>query len=165
MAKRILYKAYVKVLVWFGLAVDISSRATGPEGILSNFTENHFIFDGVECGGMEGFLQSLKHEDVAKQLRVCSLYGVRAKRKGTRRWMDKQTVYWKGRGIDRQGEEFQRLVRAAFRAMHGQCPQFRDALAQTGTKRLYHSMGKTDPRATILTEKEFCDILDELRKL
>lgn len=155
----------MKVLSWLGLAVDISSRSTGPEGVLSNFTENHFLFDGVECGGMEGFLQSLKHKNVEKQVRVCSLYGVKAKRKGKHKWMEKQIVYWKGRGIDRHGEEFRSLVRAAFRAMYEQCQQFRDALAQTGSKRLYHTMGKTDPRDTILTEKEFCDILDELRRV
>lgn len=40
--------------------------------------------------------------------------------------------------------------------MFEQCPKFREALAATGNKRLFHSMGKTDPRQTILTEKEFC---------
>lgn len=81
MATRILHKAKVKVLTWLGLAIDISSKDIGPEAILSNFTENHFVYDGVECGGMEGFLQSLKYEDEAKQIRVCALFGVKAKRK------------------------------------------------------------------------------------
>lgn len=164
MTKRILHKIYVKILTLSGLAVDISSTNKGLGAILSNFTENHFIFDGVACGGMEGFLQSLKHEAQEKQLKVCALYGVRAKRKGTYRWKETQTVFWKGRKIDRHGEEFQQLVRQAYRAMFDQCPKFRNALAATGKKKLFHSMGKTDPRATILTEKEFCDMLTEQRK-
>ncbi|MDE6097379.1 MAG: hypothetical protein K2L80_08355 [Muribaculaceae bacterium] len=163
MNNRALYKIYVKVQTWFGLAVDISSKEYGPAGILSNFTENHFVFDGVECGGMEGFLQSLKHADTEKQLKVCALYGVRAKRKGTWKWIETQTVYWKGECIDRHGEQFQTLVRRAFLAMHEQCPKFRDALSATGKKKLYHTMGKSDPSQTILTEHEFCNILTELR--
>ncbi len=30
-------------------------------------------------------------------------------------------------------------------------------------KRLFHSIGKTNPKETILTEKEYCSILTELR--
>lgn len=163
MATRILHKAKVKVLTWLGLAIDISSREYGPAAILSNFTENHFVFDGVECGGMEGFLQSLKHEDAEKQLRVCALFGVKAKRKGSWKWVENQTVYWKGNKINRHSAEFQSLVRGAFRAMFEQCPKFRNALSETGKKALYHTMGREDPSRTILTEKEFCDILTELR--
>lgn len=161
--KRILHKIHVKTLCLLGLAVDISSTQHGPGAILSNFTENHFVFDGVECGGMEGFLQSLKHADTEKQIRVCALYGVRAKRKGSYHWKETQTVYWKGREIDRHGEEFQQLVKSAYQAMFEQCPKFRDALVATGNKRLFHSMGKTDPRQTILTEKEFFDHLTARR--
>ena len=164
MTTRPLHKAKVKVLTWLKLAIDISSKKRGPEAILSNFTENHFVFDGVDCGGMEGFLQSLKHEDMAKQKRVCALYGVKAKRKGTWRWMENQTIYWKGQSISRHSDEFQVLVRSAFRAMYEQCAKFREALSDTGNKKLYHTMGKQDPHKTILTEKEFCDILTELRK-
>lgn len=39
MKTRILHKAKVKILTWFGRALDISSREEGPGGILSNFTE------------------------------------------------------------------------------------------------------------------------------
>lgn len=163
MKRRLLHKLKVKILSIVGLAVDISSREYGPAAILSNFTENHFVFDGVECGGMEGFVQALKHEDVEKQKKICALWGVRAKRKGKGNWKITQTVYWKGRQISRHSDEFQLLVRDAFRAMFEQCPKFREALAATGRKNLYHSMGKADPRDTILTEHEFCSILTDLR--
>lgn len=164
MTQRIFHRMYVRVLSWLGLAIDISSKDSGPEAILSNFTENHFVFDDIPCGGMEGFLQSLKHEDKEKQLRVCSLHGVKAKRKGTHKWKLNQIIFWKGRKIERNGEEFLQLVRQAYHAMFEQCPLFRNALAETGNKRLFHSMGKTNPCQTILTEKEFCNILTELKK-
>ena len=44
-----------------------------------------------------------------------------------------------------------------------QCPKFREALMATGNKRLYHTIGNTNPHDTILTEKELCAILTELR--
>lgn len=61
--KRQLHTLWVKILCSLGLALDISSSPKGAAGILSNFTENHFFFDGVNCASMEGFLQSLKHSD------------------------------------------------------------------------------------------------------
>lgn len=48
--------------------------------------------------------------------------------------------------------------------MAEQCPLFWNALLSTGHKRLYHSMGNPDATKTILSEKEFCSILTELRK-
>ena len=73
-------------------------------------------------------------------------------------------MYWKGESIDRHSTQFLELVRRAFRAMFEQSPRFRDALLATGHKKLYHTMGKSDPRQTILTEREFCDLLTELRR-
>lgn len=78
--------------------------------------------------------------------------------------MKSQTVYWKGLSINRHSDAFQSLVLDAFKAMFRQCPKFSDALAATGNKILFHTMGKQDPHQAILTEKEFCDILTELRK-
>lgn len=148
-----------------GLAIDISSVRKGPAGILSNFTENHFIFDGIECRSMEGFLQSLKHKDPLVQKTICTLIGKYAKRKSEHGWKETQTVHWKGKPINRQSEEFESLVQEAYKAMAEQCAQFRNALFATGKKRLYHSIGEQDASKTILTEKEFCTILTELRKI
>lgn len=159
-----IHKLKIKALCWFGLAVDISSTLKGAAGILSNFTENHFTFDGVECGSMEGFLQSLKHQEPEVQERICAFVGKYAKRKSVHGWKETQTIHWKGQPIDRHSEDFQSLVRKAYRAMAEQCPLFRNSLMSTGRKRLYHSMGNPDATKTILTDKEFCSILTELRK-
>lgn len=59
--------------------------------------------------------------------------------------------------------KFQGLVRKAYLAMSEQCPEFSEALKATKNKRLFHSIGNPNPKDTILTEKELCDILTELR--
>lgn len=121
--KRKLHKLKVKMLCFFGCAIDISSAPTGLAAILSNFTENHFVFDGLECGSMEGFLQSLKHPDSEVQKRICMLIGKYAKRKSIHGWKETQTVHWQGKPIGRHSDEFQSLIRNAYRAMAEQCAQ------------------------------------------
>ncbi len=162
--KRKLHKLKVKFLCRIGFGIDISSVDYGVAGLLSNFTENHFVFNGMECASMEGFIQSLKHADTEVQERICSLVGKYAKRKSIHGWKETQTIHWKGHPIDRHSKDFQSLVRKAYRTMADQCSLFKNALLSTGRKRLYHSMGNPDATKTILTEKEFCSILSELRK-
>lgn len=40
--------------------LDIHSKGLYPSNVLSNLCDNGFCFDGIVCGSMEGFLQSLK---------------------------------------------------------------------------------------------------------
>lgn len=65
--------------------------------------------------------------------------------------------------INRHSEEYQSFIRKVYHAMFDQCTKFREALKATGTKRLFHTIGNPDSHNTILTEKELCDILTELR--
>ena len=37
--------------------LDIRSKGLYPSNVLSNMYSNGFLFDGMECGSMEGFLQ------------------------------------------------------------------------------------------------------------
>lgn len=170
MAARILHKAKVKVLTLLGLALDIHSKGKWPSYALSNFYHNSFALDGVSCRSMEGFVQGLKCSDINEQLRICKMRGKRAKQfgqkvKGNPQYdIETKDVYWAGTQINRHSTEFQKLMRRAYRAMFDQCPKFRDALKATGNKRLFHTIGNPDPHQTILTEKEFCDILTELRR-
>lgn len=46
-------------------------------------------------------------------------------------WQTDQIVWWKGHAIDRQGKEFQSLIRQAYQAMFDQSERFRAALMQT----------------------------------
>lgn len=152
------------MLVRLGKAVDIWSTGKYPADVLSNLAGNSFCIDGVPCGSMEGFLQSLKFKDKDEQRRICSLSGKEAKEMSTTDWQASQIVWWQGVAIGRQADELRGLVCRAYRALYEQNMRFRNALTATTGKRLYHSHGGHDPHKTILTEKEFIQILTKLRE-
>lgn len=77
---------YIKGLVLLGRAVDIWSRGEYPADVLSNLCSNGFRFDGMICGSMEGFLQSLKQRDKEKQRQICSMKSRNAKKQSSRGW-------------------------------------------------------------------------------
>lgn len=164
MARRLFHKIHVRILTWLGLALDIHSRGRYPSYMLSNFYPHEFEFDGVKCGSMEGFLQAIKTPDLKRQEMVCALSRREAKLRSTDTWKKEQNVYWRGRVYNRHGNHFQFLVRRAYRAMSAQCPKFREALVASGHRRLCHTIGRSDPRDTILTESELTAILTELRE-
>ena len=143
--------------------IDIYSKGEYPANILSNFAPNRFTFDGVACASMEGFLQSLKYRNPKKQISVCGLTGKDAKKAGTRKFLWKITgnLYWKGKRYKRRSEAFEALRLAAYRALLENVT-FRAALKCAKGKRLTHSMGKHDPRRTVLTEEEFIGYLNTL---
>lgn len=143
--------------------LDIRSNGVYPSNVLSNLCSNGFRFDGVLCGSMEGFLQSLKHQDRDKQRQICSMKGGNARKHSVTSWQTDQIVWWKGQAYDRQSEEYQKLIRRAYQAMFDQSERFRSALMQTRGITLIHSSGEESPYRTILTEQEFCQILTEMR--
>lgn len=143
--------------------LDIRSNGLYPSGVLSNLCSNGFRFDRMVCGSMEGFLQSLKRQDRDKQRQICSMKGGNARKMSVTSWQTDQIVWWKGQAIDRQGKEYQDLLRRAYQAMFEQNERFRMALMQTRGMTLTHSEGETNPYKTILTPAEFCGILTELR--
>ena len=146
--------------------IDISSRMKDyPEfAPLSTLGDKPFVFDGVECAGLEGFLQALKTPDREQQIEICSFKGPHAKNFGSKiYWQDKQTLYWAGRAYGRHTEEYQELISRAYQACYDQCEDFRILLAKTGNAILKHSIGKDDPTQTILTIDEFIGRLVRLR--
>lgn len=143
--------------------LDIRSNGLYPSNVLSNLCSNGFRFDGMVCGSMEGFLQSLKRKDLDKQRQVCGMKGGNARKMSVTSWQTDQIIWWKGMAIDRQSDDYQQLIRRAYQAMFEQNERFRTALMQTRGITLIHSSGEDNPYKTILTPAEFCDILTELR--
>lgn len=143
--------------------LDIRSNGIYPSNVLSNLCSNGFRFEGVVCGSMEGFLQSLKQKDRDKQLRICSMKGGNARKHSVTSWQTDQIVWWKEQAYDRQSEEYQKLLRRAYQAMFDQSERFRAALMSTRGITLIHSSGEENPYKTILTEQEFCQILTDMR--
>ena len=145
--------------------IDIYSKGEYPSNVLSNFYPNQFIFDGIKCGSMEGLLQSLKYKSIKKQQEICLLSGKEAKKKGKYKFFWKLTgnIYWKGRKIKRASQDFKALVLNAYIAL-SQNEEFKKAIKATENKTLIHSIGNHNERKTILTEEEFIDCLNQVRK-
>ena len=139
--------------------IDIHGEGQGVSRSLSNFTHHRFMFDGVHCSSMEGFLQSLKYKDPNEQSRVCGLSGWDAKRAGGEQdnvWKHEQTLWWQGESYDRHGDKYQKLLDRVYRALAHQNTDFREALLSTGNEILTHKVGKSNPYDTCLTENELC---------
>jgi hypothetical protein len=148
--------------------LDIGSKGGYPAGELSNFTAREFEIDGVLCGSMEGFLQSLKFEKEHIQVEVCKLIGATAKKRGSERnsqWKLKRGLWWKGEFLPRKSEEYLRLLDRAFIEMAKASEKFRTALIDSGDLILTHHIGRSSELETVLTQIEFCSRLMKLRKL
>jgi hypothetical protein len=148
--------------------MDIGSGSGYPSSALSNFSPHAFVFDGVPCASMEGFLQSLKFDKPHIQVEVCKLVGLAAKFRGKKRnkaWKSRQTLWWKGVAYDRHGDAYQELLDGAYNAMCAQSDSFRRALVASGKSVLSHSIGWNKEADTVLTEREFCARLTRLRAI
>ena len=146
--------------------IDIHSKSPFPSCVLSNFHKSKFTLDGIKINSMEGFLQSLKTSDANLQKKICKLIGKEAKNAGNtlkEQGFDIHTIFWNGKEIDRFSEEYQELLQRAYEAKFRQDPLFRKALKATEGKTLIHSIGLQNKQETILTEKEFISLLEELR--
>ncbi len=134
--------------------MDIHSKGEYPSNVLSNFAPHKFEIDGIECGGMEGFLQSLKYRNIKKQNAVCALSGKEAKKAGSKKrlWKITHNVWWQGKKIKRTGAEFQALISRAYDEMLKN-ENFKQALKDSGSEELTHSIGGSNPKNTIMTEK------------
>lgn len=143
--------------------MDIGAGNDYPSCALSNFARHPFTFRGVKCASMEGLLQSFKFSSPEMQKYVCTLVGRTAKFTGKKKaWHQTQTLYWNGKPIKRDSQEYQDLLDEAY-----DCPYqnegFRRALAATRRATLTHSIGKSDMRRTVLTTSGFCSRLRKLR--
>lgn len=146
--------------------LDIYSKGEYPSNVLSNFYPNEFTFDGVKCGSMEGFLQSLKYKSIKKQQKICLISGKEAKKKGKHKFLWKLTgnIHWQGKKIKRQSQDYKDLILNAYIAL-SQNEEFIKAIKATENKVLIHSIGSKDERKTILTEKEFINSLNYIRNI
>lgn len=146
--------------------MDIKSGQGYPAGALSNFAPHPFVFEGVNCNSMEGFLQSLKFKNVEMQNHICTLVGYSAKKAGANKnWQRDQTLYWRGLPYLRKSDGYQTLLDEAYWALYSQNSKARAALVATQGANLTHSIGRTKKSETILTKQEFCSRLMRIRDI
>ena len=147
--------------------MDIGYKCKYPLDVLSNFTKTNIQYDGVQINSIEGFLQSLKTPDIDKQKKICSLVGYSAKKQGNKlkkkKIFDNEHLYWQGKMFLRNSQEYQEMLKAVFTIKYKNDIKFRNALNKTGEHKLTHSIGKNDPKQTILTIDEFVNLLINLR--
>ena len=156
-------RVFIEAHLYRDDTIDINSRAAGPAGRLSNYTERHFILDGVECRSIEGALQSLKCPDVNQQRDICRLVGGWATRAGKAfDWEKDQLLYWRGDVYPRRSVEYHQLISRIYDAAFEQDFSFREDLSALRDKEIGHRMGRTNPSQTILTRQEFISQLKRL---
>jgi len=147
---------------------DICYKFNFPYNVLCNFTASQFKHDGVKIYSMEGFLQSLKVKDKPTQEKICTLPGFLAKKVGNylkkSGKFDRTTVYWQGQEYNRNTKEFTKVIDRAYDSKFKQDRLFRTVLNSSKGRTLTHTIGKSDPMDTILTEEEFIQHLDKLRE-
>jgi len=144
--------------------MDIKLGGKYPSSALSNLATHHFVFDGVECHSMEGFLQGIKFKDVNMQIEICKLTGKGAKKAGAKKkWQKTQTLWWKGKPIKRESDEYQALLDGAYEALFTQNKKAAKALLATQNANLTHSLGRRKMSETVLTKQEFCSRLMNMR--
>ena len=144
--------------------MDIKSGKDYPASALSNFAPHPFSFRGVECNSMEGLLQALKFKNPEMATFTCTLVGRKAKAHGRgKNWQEKQTLWWNGEAIKRDSDEYQELLDEVFNAMFDQNEKAKKALLASGSAVLKHSIGRTKQSETVLTKKEFCSRLTQIR--
>jgi len=145
--------------------LDINITIEYPYKLLSNLHKNFFTIDGIDCGSMEGFIQSLKFEDENMQRHICSLNGAKAKTAGRSvEWWRKQELWWKGKAYQRDSKEYQDLLNQAFYEMLIQNERVRNALLDTVGHEIVHTIGGTNPKKTVLTQDEYCSRLIKMRE-
>jgi hypothetical protein len=143
--------------------IDIHSQMPGIPGILSNLHPKAFIMNGLFYGSIEGFLQGLRCKDPVRQQEIFRLVGIQAKRTGYENPIKNNTLYYKGLPFDRHSDYYQKLLDKAFMCCFVQNDIFQKALYDSVGHELAHSIGKTDPNDTILTNQEFLSRLDKIR--
>ena len=140
-------------------------RSTGLAHKLSNLCGYEFVLDGIRCGSIEGFLQSLKFRDDADAHSVRRLNGTKcffAGQKGNG-WKVGQVLWWNGVGYQRSSKEYAMLLERAYNACFDQNEVFSDALFMSRHYELRHDFGKTDMMDSVLTRTEYLYNLYRLR--
>ena len=146
--------------------LDLGYRNGGLGKALSNLFSYPFVLDGVKCGGIEGFLQSLKFEGIEEQDMIAPLTGFEAYKVGqiaNDDWRSVQTLWWRGKAYKRLSKGYHSLIERAYDACYDQNPAFRQALFDSGVDVLTHKIGKHDPTMTTLTEWEYIYNMYRLR--
>lgn len=146
------------------LDISYKDMKTAP---LSNLFPHTFIIDEIKCSSFESFIQSLREENIEMQKCICSNYsGMMAykMRLSLNDWRKTGYVYWKGNPILRISDDYLNLISRAYDALFEQNIVFRELLKRYKDFHFIHSIGCDNISETLLTEIEFRNQLNRLKK-
>lgn len=143
--------------------INIKYKGEKLEKRLSNLYPYKFEMDGIEFESMEGFIQSLRTPDIIIKKKIWNKSGFIAWKLGQKiDWETEQKVYWVTTPINRNSEEFNILITKAYDSLFIN-EDFKQALKESLSYKLDHTIGQSNKKTTLLTKKEFLDQLNRLR--
>ena len=136
--------------------INVGYKLKGLSSNLSNLYPYEFTFRGKKFSSIEGFFQGIKFPDKDIQECVFSYFGMDAvnlRNVTNYDWMKTGEVYFDGKCIDRNSEEYNLLVDELYISAV-QNPLYRMALLKCD-RPVIHSIGNDDINSTVFTRYEF----------
>lgn len=123
---------------------------------LSNLFPYEFVFDGKHLSSIETFFQGIKIKDKYTQNCIFKYSGMDSnsiKAASDFDWKESGVVYWQGKAIMRDSEEYNDLVDELYISAI-QNPLYRNVLKNVN-KPIIHSIGEISKEKTVFTRYEF----------
>ena len=123
---------------------------------LSNLFPYEFVFEGKHLSSIETFFQGIKIKDKEVQEYIFKYSGLDSnniKVASDFNWKESGIVYWQGKAIKRDSEEYDDLVAELYISAI-QNPLYRNVLKNVN-KPIIHSIGETNKDETVFTRYEF----------
>lgn len=145
--------------------LNIRFKNGGLSSKLSNLYPHQFEIDGHMMESYEGFIQSLRTNNIIEQKKLWKMSGFDAWKYAQQfDWTIEQKLYWGGKVYDRHSNEYTELIKYSYDCLFTN-DNFKNALKESIGYELDHSIGGTNPYKTIMTKKEFLDNLNRLRDM
>ncbi len=134
--------------------------------VLSNLYPIQFKFRGKWVNSIEGVLQGIRYKDRHIQNLILKYSGLDAYHTRSANlidlWMNTQILYWQGKPIKRQSNEYQKFLCELYLSASTN-PIYKNTILSTDNKHLIHHIGYEDDTQTVLTRFEFERQLNTLR--
>ncbi len=124
--------------------------------VLSNLFHYEFVFEGKKMSSIETFFQGIKIKDKDTQDYIFIYSGLDSnniKVASDFNWKETGIIYWQGKAIKRNSEEYDDLVAELYISAI-QNPLYRNVLKNVN-KPIIHSIGEVDKKETVFTRYEF----------
>lgn len=148
------------------VVININSE-NRTEQKLSILADNKFIFRGVLCNSIGSVFLALKFLEFKTQKTICAYTGTETKEFGGLDWLKiENRIWWGGQRLYRNDKNYQLFLKDLLNCVLEQDYGFKEALLATRDYELSYPAlhWSTDSPPVIITEKEYCEKLVEMRK-